>query len=186
MGDRLFELQPFISSTGLTVPNPKPIPQLKITTNLKRTAQYLTLSYQVQGELSQIILPSVNNQPERKDELWQTTCFEFFLAIFNVPEYWEFNLAPTGDWNIYRFEKYRRGMREETRINELPFKTVATANSYQLTVTLPLELIVSGTTPLEIAVSTVIEDKEKNLSYWAIMHPGAEADFHRRDSFVSI
>ena len=50
---------------------------------------------------------------QRRDELWTTTCFEAFLAIPDQPGYWEINLAPNGDWALYRFEGYRSGQSQQ-------------------------------------------------------------------------
>ena len=176
MSDRTIQLQPF---------NPDPTtPNLEITTWIHRQSKTLSIGYHVQGNLSQIVLPKVEPCINRQDDLWQTTCFEFFLAIFNAPEYWEFNLAPTGNWNIYRFAKYRRGMQPATRFEGLPLQVTESENSYYLETAISLDRVVSGNTTLEIAVTMVIEDTQGNLSYWAISHPGTEADFHRRDGFV--
>ena len=176
MSDHKIQLQPFnFDSTTLNI---------EIKTRIHRQSKILNIDYHLQGDLSQIVLPEVEPCISRQDNLWQTTCFEFFLAIFNTPEYWEFNLAPTGDWNIYRFAKYRRGMQPETRFEHLPLKVESQENSYYLETAIALDKIVSGDTPLEIAVTIVIEDTQGNISYWAISHPGTEADFHRRDSFI--
>jgi hypothetical protein len=32
----------------------------------------------------------------------------------------------------------------------------------------------------------VIKDKNSEVSYWALTHQGATADFHLRDSFVEV
>ena len=178
MSDRLIPLQPFPSNNSL--------PDIKINTTISRQNTNLKLCYLLQGNLQQIILPEANNEVERKDNLWQTTCFEFFLAIFHSRQYWEFNLAPTGNWNVYYFANYRRGMKPAKTFESLPF-TIKTNNStYQLEIEINLRSIIAGNTFLELAVATVIEDVNHNLSYWAITHPGTQADFHRRDSFITI
>ena len=178
MSDRLIELKPFYPNNSL--------PNLKIITNISRQNKQLKISYLLQGDLAQIILPPANNQVKRQNELWQTTCFEFFLAVFHSRQYWEFNLAPTGNWNIYHFTNYRRGMREATAFNALPFQIETNNSTYQLETTINLQSIIAGDTFLEIAIATVIEDVNHNLSYWALTHPGTQADFHRRDSFITI
>jgi hypothetical protein len=38
--------------------------------------------------------------------------------------------------------------------------------------------------PLQLALSTVIEDARGTLSYWALTHPPGKPDFHHRDAFV--
>ncbi|VEP11645.1 conserved hypothetical protein [Hyella patelloides LEGE 07179] len=178
MSDRIIYLKPFLAN--------KSIPNIEIITTISRSNQQLKINYLLQGDLSQIILPAANNRVNRQDNLWQTTCFEFFLAIFNSPQYWEFNLAPTGNWNMYRFSKYRRGMRVEKAFENLPFQVMTSNSTYQMETQISLKPIIAGNTPLELAVTTVIEDTNHNLSYWAITHPGTQADFHRRDSFISI
>ena len=180
MIDRVFNLKPFCNNQS--------IPDIQITSTVSQQNQRLKIGYLIQGDLSQIALPKSGNSVKRKHNLWQTTCFEFFLAIFHSPQYWEFNLAPTGDWNIYRFTNYRRGMIEARTFNELPLKRVTQKNNstYQLETEINLRTIISGDTPLEIAVTTVIEDTHHNISYWALIHPGTQPDFHRRDSFITL
>jgi len=47
-------------------------------------------------------------------------CFECFIGQKTAAEYWEVNLAPNGDWNVYHFDGYRTGMVEETALRRLP------------------------------------------------------------------
>ena len=178
MSDRFIQLQPFPSNNSL--------PNIKINTTVSRQNTKLKLKYLLQGNLQQLVLPAINNKVERKDNLWQTTCFEFFLAVFHSRHYWEFNLAPTGDWNVYYFTNYRRGMKPSKSFDSLPFIIKTNDSTYQLEIEINLQSIIAGNTFLELAVATVIEDTNHNLSYWAITHPGIQADFHRRDSFITI
>ena len=178
MSDRHIQLQPFPSNSSL--------PNIEIDTAISRQNTTLKLSYLLQGNLQQIILPAANSEVTRKDNLWQTTCFEFFIAVFHSRQYWEFNLAPTGDWNVYYFTNYRRGMNLSRSFDRLPFTTKTNNSTYQLEIAINLQSIIAGNTFLELAVATVIEDTNHNLSYWAITHPGTQADFHRRDSFITV
>ena len=78
---------------------------------------WLELSYGVLGRattgISGLQLPTGLNdglqQGRRRDDLWTTTCFEAFLAAPGGQRYWEVNLAPNGDWAVYRFDRYRSG-----------------------------------------------------------------------------
>ncbi len=177
MRDRQFKLKPF----SLT----QAPPDLDFNARIIQDQQQLKINYQLQGDLAQLFLPTSTEQPQRKNDLWQTTCFEFFLAVFNAPEYWEFNLAPTGDWNAYSFRDYRRNMSEAKNFKTLPLKILKRdSSSYELQTEINLQSIITGNISLEISLTTVIADKNHNLSYWAINHPGTQADFHRRDSFI--
>jgi hypothetical protein len=45
-------------------------------------------------------------------------------------------------------------------------------------------MIVPSEQKLEAAISAVIKLRNGKVTFWALTHPGPEADFHRRDSFI--
>ncbi len=171
-----FSLQPF--------PNDLPAIDIQIFGKVSRQDNILKVDYQLTGNLTKIIVPRSTEKPARRNELWQTTCLEFFLGIAGDDRYWEFNLSPSGDWNIYSFDGYRQGMREETALTTLPFSSQIQPNLYGLSLKIDLAAIIAPKTPLDIAITAVIEDKNAIISYWALNHRSSEADFHQRDSFI--
>jgi hypothetical protein len=173
MNSQTFSLQPFYKSESS---------DLKITGNITRNIHHLTIHYILRGNLQDVAIAKLSDTPERKHELWADTCFEFFLGIPNSTRYWEFNLSPSGNWNVYRFDGYRQGMQEETAFTKLPFSIQSQSDSLALTLDIDSEQIVSQQ-PLEIGITTVI-NLNNQLSYWALTHVGTEADFHLRDSFM--
>jgi hypothetical protein len=175
MSDRAFSLQPFDSIYPLN---------LEINGSIARNNHQLSISYQLLGDLAKIVIPATVDLPVRKHELWEETCFEFFLGIKNSTRYWEFNLSPAGHWNVYRFDDYRQGMQEEMAVTSLPFSVQSQSEALLLVLKLDLDKFVSADTLLEVAITTVIKSQEGNISYWALTHPGTQADFHRRDSFI--
>ena len=85
--------------------------------NIKRLDQsILALDYELVVPADQLIWPAAAASPQRRDELWQSTCLELFIAQPNEPRYWEINLSPSGDWNIYRLSGYRQGLQAEPSI----------------------------------------------------------------------
>ena len=175
MKQQSFCLQPFDSSST---------PDLQITGSIARTSNTLIISYILKGDLNKIEIPSTAHTPSRKNELWEETCFEFFLGLKNSSCYWEFNLSPSGDWNIYRFDNYRQGMQEEIAVTLLPFSLRYQSDALQLTLELDLNKIIPAEQSLHIAIATVVKDKDGEVTYWALNHCGVQADFHLRDSFV--
>ena len=171
MSDRCFSLEPF--------PNSNFPSSLKLTGKIDRTDNRLEIEYLLLGNLADIIIPKPVKLPDRKQ-----TCLEFFLGIKNSSQYWEFNLSPSEDWNIYHFEDYRQGMQEEMAFNSLPFIVESKSNSLQLILKLDLNQIVSKEKSLEVGISTVIKSTDKNISYWALTHHDSQANFHHRDSFA--
>jgi hypothetical protein len=169
-----FSLYPFVSSPFY----------LTITGTFDRQDPLLSISYILEGDLAYVIIPTISHSPSRQDELWKTTCFEFFLGIKHSPCYWEFNLSPTGNWNVYRFSDYRRGMQTETAISALPFEVQQTANMLKLDLQFDGAAIGVIDQAVEIAISTVVEDTQGRISYWALTHSGTEADFHDRQGFL--
>ncbi|MHC5731039.1 MAG: DOMON-like domain-containing protein, partial [Nostoc sp.] len=109
---------------------------------------------------------------------------EFFIGSKDSLRYWEFNLSPAGHWNVYRFDGYREGMQEETAFTILPFSVQNQADGLALALDVDLGKIVSENQAIEVGITTVIKDKDGEVTYWALTHRGAEADFHLRDSFI--
>ncbi|MEH2147245.1 DOMON-like domain-containing protein [Nostoc sp.] len=177
MNKQTFSLQPF--------PSTESFPHLKITGNICRNANQLTICYNLGGDLKEIAIVPPSNAPSRKYELWEDTCFEFFLGIKDSLRYWEFNLSPAGHWNIYRFDGYRQGMQEETAFEKLPFSVQNQADGLALVLDVDLSKIISAEQEIEIGITTVIKHRDGEVTYWALTHQGAEADFHLRNSFIA-
>ena len=72
----------------------------------------LRLSWTVTGDIDRLRLPPAA-PPVRADGLWQHSCFEVFLRADDKDAYVEWNLAPSGAWACYRFERRRAGLRFE-------------------------------------------------------------------------
>jgi hypothetical protein len=159
------------------------IPPIDLTTKLDRRDNILSIEYHLHGDLDTLIIPPQIPQPTRKSLLWEHTCFEFFLGVPGMPEYWEFNLSPAGDWNIYHLDNYRQGLREELAFTSLPFEIALQPNSLVLLLELDLGHIIESSQSLEVSVTSVIEPRTGEISYWAVTHTGETADFHLRDSF---
>lgn len=176
MTEQSFSLIPF--------PNTN-VPDITINGKILRQNNLLTIHYALTGEIKHIFLPSLSVNPTREDNLWKATCLEFFLAVKDSPEYWEFNLSPSGDWNVYVMDAYRQvNMREETRIQRLQFERQKHTNDFLLSTAVDLNPIIQIEEILEIGVTAVIQTKEGGETYWALIHPAPEADFHLRESFI--
>jgi hypothetical protein len=171
-----FKLVPF--------PTQDLLPNVELSGRIERQKETLSIAYQLQGNLNEISIDPPVIIPSRKFELWTATCFEFFIGIPGNSDYWEFNLAPSGDWNVFHLDDYRQGLQNELAFTTLPFTIDRQANCLLLTLTFDLSKIISVAQTLEISVTTVIKSHLNEISYWALTHPGTAADFHRRDSFI--
>ncbi|QPQ55765.1 DOMON-like domain-containing protein [Allosphingosinicella flava] len=143
----------------------------------------------------------------RKDELWRTTCFEAFLRVGEDSAYREFNFAPSGEWNCYRFTRYREGMVPEKHVGDPAIGTYLRHEPlsdhddglaaglgpldrfdtpfFMLTATLELQpTMLPLDAPWHLALSAVIEERNGRISYWALKHPPGKPDFHHQDCFA--
>lgn len=168
------------------IPFPAPaIPEIIITGQISCRGNVLALRYLLTGKTEDIFLPPPEEHPSRKDDLWKMTCFEFFLAVKGQSQYWEFNMSPSGDWNVYRMDAYRRaGFREETSIQQLQLESQREHGLFRLNVTADLSHIIMHDELAEIGVTAIIQTKDGNETYWALIHPAPQADFHLRESFI--
>jgi hypothetical protein len=162
---------------------------LTLSGQARRQGSRLEIVWRLTGDLNALVLPEPRESRRRCDGLWQTTCLEAFWGIAGQDAYWELNLAPSGDWNLYRLSHYRGPLTPVALAAAPPWQVRRTARELQVAVDLDLvevaggdELEVAGL-PLEISLTAVIDQVGQGASYWALAHTGAEPDFHRRDSF---
>ena len=161
------------------------LPRIQIDGEINRAERQLSIHYEVTGDIDQIVIPVISPFPSRKDDLWKATCFEFFLAIPNKPQYWEFNMSPSGDWNVYKMDVYRRvGFREEKAITELPFVFKMHESKIILDLQVELDPLFQVSQQLQMGITSTIQTIDGDETYWALSHPGPQADFHLRGGFV--
>jgi hypothetical protein len=172
-----FQLNPFQSSQEGCHP------PVDITGTVEHCGAWLNIHYRLSGNTQWIIQPSVDTLPQRRDRLWQHTCFELFVATVRNDQYWEYNVNVHGHWNVYHFSQYRENQRWETRIDRMESCLKHNdAGLLQLDITAPLAEELTNE-PLLIGISCVIEDDKTNLHYYALSHPADKPDFHQRQSF---
>ncbi|WP_420605171.1 DOMON-like domain-containing protein [Novosphingopyxis sp.] len=132
--------------------------------------------------LDQLELPDPA-EPERADDLWQTTCFELFMRRPGDRAYAEFNFSPSSRWAAYRFDDVREG-RAQLDVQFVPGGGNDASDSHfalEATLVLPPEW---RDIALDIAISAVIEQVDGSKSYWALGHPADRPDFHHPGSFT--
>ena len=161
------------------------VPGIAITGSVSLQKNIVHLHYLLTGSIENIFLPPACAYPSRKDDLWKSTCFEFFLAIKDHPQYWEFNMSPSGDWNVYHMDEYRRiGFREEPSIQRLPFEFQKNARGLTLDAQVDLNPILPLNQFLQFGINAVVQTLDRTETYWALAHPAPAADFHLRESFI--
>ncbi len=177
MSDTSFDLVPF--------PGSPPSVSLRIEGSLHRhgnsTQFFITI---VCANIDRIRFPAHGKSSERKYGLWEQTCFEFFLAPKNSRRYWEFNISPSGAWNVYRFKNYREGMIEESAVLTLHSKVIRQRESLSISLDFDSRNLFGPELIMRAGVSAVIEDIKGMKSYWALAHMGEKPDFHARKSFT--
>lgn len=169
-----FHLHPFPGQDSGTV---------TIQGSIQRTSQALVLSFSLQGNLDDLVLPPAAPRT-RCDNLWQATCFELFWAEEGRKNYWELNLAPNGGWNVYAFTDYRTGMHREKRVGEPRIETARTPDTFSLTAELGIGTLHADNAPLWVGISGVLQHRDTRLRYWALAHPEEKPDFHAPQTFL--
>jgi hypothetical protein len=176
MLEQSFSLVPFA---------PNELPNVSISGTVARDGTVLFLRYLLAGDLREIALPAPGTNPARAYDLWKATCFEFFLAKGDQPEYWEFNLAPSGDWNAYRMDAYRRvGFGAELLVQALPITTQSEADVFILTAAVNLGGLLRTEESVRVAIAAVLQERDGRETFWALSHPASQPDFHLRESFI--
>ena len=156
---------------------------ISITGSVRRAADdRLALRYVVTGDIAALKVPA-SKPGDKFDGLWKTTCFELFFRVPGEDRYGEFNLSPSSQWAAYQFTSHRVGSVDMV----LPWfpQIVAQHSGQELSIDAEVPLIAPWTAmPLDIGMTTVIEEADGRLSYWALAHPPQAPDFHHPACFV--
>lgn len=148
----------------------------------------LELSYGLRSRgdsnLNDVQLPEKAISPKRCNELWTNTCFEAFMAKPSQNRYWELNVSPSGHWNLYSHEEYRRGLKQELDVEPPTISMQGCSRGFRCDIDLNLSPWLPGEGCPELSLAAVIRHADSSLSYWAIRHSGQIPDFHDRRSFV--
>ncbi len=144
----------------------------------------LMLEYQISGNLSHYHFPKLTKQ-QRADKLWLDTTFELFIAPENSAEYWEINVSPSTQWNVYHFTSYKEGMKESNIISQPTIKTYEYDNEYRLTFnsTVPNEYFDHV---LQINLCVILLDQKGVRYFYSIKRREGSPDFHDRDCFTPL
>ena len=148
----------------------------------------IALRYLVQADADLVVPPPA--APAHTDGLWRHTCFEAFVRGEDGSAYAEANLAPSGQWALYAFDRYRDGTRNVNPATPLSIAWRTTPDGFELSAELDLSglPLLPPAGPWRLGLSAVIEeaagDGKSRTSYWALAHPPGKADFHHDEGFA--
>lgn len=157
-----------------------PCPALQSVSAVARRdgASRLLLEYSLEGEISALRLPTPTT-PRRADELWRHTCLEAFVAAEGLDAYAEINLAPSGEWAAWSFDRYRAG-RQDIAMPEPRLDILGGVASLALRAELDLGSLpwLAAADRWRVGLTAVIESRAGQVSYFALAHPPGRPDFH--------
>ena len=160
---------------------------------MRRKKNLIELLYRIESDDENTGLDEFaweGGEPERKNELWQKTCFELFWAREGMPSYFELNLSSTGEWNLYRFSAYREGM-QEWGLQSVPLvRFDSRFRMVQLNAQILCRDFFHDFPPemqnlnLDFQPAMVLKKKSGGLHYLAANHSLIKPDFHDRSKFL--
>lgn len=168
------------------VPFPGTNSPYSIAGSAELSYSHLYITFNVLGpirNLKKITEPA--GPPQRKNDLWKTTCFEWFLKSADSPSYWECNLSPSGEWNLYKLDDYRKNLQEEKLIKTYStFESSCHEKDYLLDCSFDLSPLALPSGKYRLSLSVVLENLDGEKSYWSLIHTQKQPDFHHPRHFV--
>ena len=166
-------------------PHTPPSQPVKIWVTAELVASFgamatLNLWFGIEAPMDRFTIPH-SDEPQRRGNLWESTCFEAFLREGEGTAYREWNFAPSGDWAAYDFTAPREGMADADVAAEPYIRIEDNLTWWTLGATIAVEAGKSW----EVGLSAIIEETDGTKSYWALAHPDGEPDFHNPDCFIA-
>lgn len=119
----------------------------------------------------------------RADNLWKSTCLEFFVKPREGKNYFEFNSNSQGQWNLYSFSDYRTSMQLEFKVSEVKMTTSFKDFEKIFRYEIDLNSLFALNDSLLFSFSSVIKQGSL-ISYWAHRHSFEKPDFHHLNNFT--
>jgi hypothetical protein len=154
-----------------------------VKVNLSQKNANLEITFSIQDPDNLVLWPDEVSSPMRKDNLWQQTCFELFIANREreKPEaYQEWNFSSNGNWQAYTFKNYRSPSPPQELMKTAQPEIVWKES--KLIVRLK-DIFLSKDTDYLINPTAMIQLKDKTLIAYANKHPEKGPDFHSQECF---
>lgn len=118
----------------------------------------------------------------KKENLWESSCFEVFCRDYDSKKYFELNLNSYGHWNLYEFESYRKraSSRSDCFIKDLFFKEIESGFDFAFIFEVHKLLDINK---VNLAFSMVTLS-ESGTNYLAPIHPDKKPNFHHDKNFI--
>lgn len=141
-----------------------------VEAELQRVPGGAVATFRAIGDVARLVIPPPA-PPVRTAGLWQSTCFELFVAG-DGESYREFNFSPSGAWAAYAFDAHRCGMRDAKAI----VKIDSSHNNKVLTLIAKIKS--EYPEPAHVGLTAVILETAAVTRYWATAFAPGEPDFH--------
>ncbi|MBN2891996.1 MAG: hypothetical protein JXL97_09025 [Bacteroidales bacterium] len=159
---------------------------LHFTANIEIINNFVVkIKYEMKGNIADVIIPEISNNPKRLDNLWEQTCFELFIGEKDKKNYYEVNLSPSKDWNVFTFEDYRIGKNEEKSVKQVNIIVEKANKIFKLSTSVDFSKLLKSN-ELVLGISAMIFKKSNKKEYWAIKHSGSKPDFHLKQNYETI
>ena len=163
-------------------------PESNLTTTVdvlfKLSNAGINFVYTITGDLSDVNFPLYKKE-RRENNLWENSCFEFFIAEKQTTEYREFNFSPSGKWNVYSFDSHRKNMKEEEKVKNVKIRTEREKNKFVLFAYVDFRLAKPASN-YEFQLATILKTKDGIRHFFAIDNSSEQPDFHNRKFFVDL
>jgi len=167
--------------------------KIEIFPALTQSKNGFRVNFRLSGEFEKIQPPlskSATWPLKRKNELWKSTCFEFFLRPIDNSKstfYFEFNLSPFGEWSVYEFTNLREGMKDSSIFKCEQFSTQhISPKRWELQADFTPNL--NNFLPLQLGFASIIEWKlqkqDQKFSYFSLSHTESKPNFHIFESWI--
>lgn len=155
-----------------------------VSSDVSLNGSKLSFQFKIEDLKSKLKLPDMKDSAKRVIGLWDNACFEAFWSYEGSPSYFEMNLSPNGNWNVFEFVNYRSpgfpNLKESRAWRLTSYKR--SENSFAAD--FETEVAFESGRSLDFSLNAILVTKSGEKSFWALEHFGEKPDFHKRESFL--
>jgi len=162
-------------------------PNINLVAEINKNNESLFISFKIDKGVELIDFGSPTPNKERVLNLWEKTCFEFFIKNQNN-EYLEFNFSPAFEWNCFYFKEIRGPLKELCSMQRPATDILLSLEEFFLVTEIKKNYFPKGffeeNCHCDIGLTSVIKDRQGLASFWALAQSDSKPNFHDFRAFV--
>ncbi len=138
------------------------------------------VEFSIRGDRSDIVIPEMCEETERKGKLTEESHFELFAANKEDSKYTQFIFSLNNRWNCFNFTDYKEG-KTQPQIDEMDIQLRPAKVIFRVSAMLPADILNDRL----CGIFATLKHTDGSESIWTLTGAEKPEDTHSMDNFIA-